>query len=161
TFPVRVMKLLGAKNIIICSAAGGLNPAYKAGDLMIINDHINLTGDNPLIGKNDDTMGPRFPDQHNVYDKSLIGKAVQIAIANKITCHQGVYAGISGPTLETPAEYRYLRIAGGDAVGMSTVPEVIVANHMGMKIFGICVITNEGNAEVASVTTHEEVLKAA
>jgi purine-nucleoside phosphorylase len=143
TFPVRVMKILGANSIIICSAAGGLNPDYKTGDLMIINDHINLTGDNPLRGQNDDTLGPRFPDQHNVYDKNLIAQATQIANSHKITCHAGVYAGIAGPTLETPAEYRYLRIAGGDAVGMSTVPEVIVANHMGMKIFALCVITNK------------------
>ena len=160
-FPVRVIKFCGAKTLIVTNAAGGLNPIIKVGELMIINDHINLQPDNPLLGKNFDELGPRFPDQHAVYNKQMIAQARAIAKANNIICHEGVYVGVPGPTFETPAEYRYFRLCGGDAIGMSTVPEVVAANHMGMKIFGISVITDEGNPEVAVKISHEEVVRAA
>ncbi|MEP7128165.1 MAG: purine-nucleoside phosphorylase [Chitinophagales bacterium] len=161
TFPIRVMKLLGAESILITNASGGLNPDIKIGELMIVTDHINLNSDNPLRGENIETLGPRFPDQHAMYDKRYIEKALFIAQKHKITCHQGVYVGVTGPNFESPAEYRYMRIIGGDAVGMSTVPEVIVANHMGMKIFCISVICDEGNPEVPVSVTHQEVVNAA
>jgi purine-nucleoside phosphorylase len=161
TFPVRVMKYLGAQTIIISNAAGGLNPAYKVGDLMIIRDHINLVSDHPLRGKNDDSIGPRFPDQHQLYDKNLIQKALNIAKSNNIVCHSGVYVGVTGPTFETPAEYKYMHIIGGDAVGMSTIPEVMVANHMSMRIFAISVISDEGNPPEPVEVSHDEVVKAA
>ncbi len=160
-FPIRVLKFCGAKTAIITNASGGLNPAIKVGELMIINDHINLQPDNPLLGKNFDELGPRFPDQHNVYDKKLIECARSIAKRNNIVCHEGVYVGVPGPTFETPAEYRYMRIIGGDAVGMSTVPEVIAANHLGMKIFGISVICDEGNPPTPQRISHDEVIRAA
>jgi purine-nucleoside phosphorylase len=161
TFPVRVINALGAKNLFITNASGGLNPEFKTGDLMIVKDHINLNVDHPLRGKNEDSLGPRFPDQHQVYDATLISKALEIAAKNNIICHTGVYVGVTGPTFETPAEYRYLRMIGGDAVGMSTVTEAIVANHCGMRIFCISVITNEGNAPELSIISHEEVINAA
>ncbi len=160
-FPTRVMKACGANTLIVTNAAGGLNPAIKVGELMIINDHINLQPENPLLGKNHDALGPRFPDQHAVYDKVLIEKAKSIAKKNNITCHEGVYVGVPGPTFETPAEYKYMRIIGGDAVGMSTVPEVIVGNHAGMKIFGVSVITDEGNPITPQKISHQEVVAAA
>lgn len=161
TFPVRVLKFLGVKTLFITNASGGLNPKIKVGELMIVNDHINLQPEHPLRGKNDESMGPRFPDQHAAYDKELISQALQIAEKNKIKCHTGVYVGVQGPTFETPAEYRYMHIIGGDAVGMSTVPEVIVARHMGMIVFAISVICDEGNPEVAVKVTHDDVIKAA
>lgn len=161
TFPIRVMKYLGANAIIISNASGGLNPKIKVGDLMILRDHINLVSDHPLRGHNDESIGPRFPDQHQLYDKQLIAKAQDIANQNHIVCHQGVYVGVTGPTFETPAEYKFMHIIGGDAVGMSTVPEVMVANHMGMRIFAISVISDEGNPEVPIQITHDEVVKAA
>jgi purine-nucleoside phosphorylase len=161
TFPVRVMKYLGANSIVISNASGGLNPDYKVGDLMIIRDHINLVSDHPLRGKNDEKIGPRFPDQHKVYDVELIQKALNIAKQHSTVCHTGVYVGVTGPTFETPAEYKYMRIIGGDAVGMSTVPEVMVAVHMGIKIFAISVISDEGNPPVPIQVSHEDVLKAA
>lgn len=161
TFPVRVMKFLGAHTIIISNASGGLNPSYKVGDLMILRDHINLVSDHPLRGKNDESIGPRFPDQHQLYNKELIQKALQIAAKHHITCHSGVYVGVTGPTFETPAEYKFMHIIGGDAVGMSTVPEVMVANHMGMRIFAISVISDEGNPPVPVQVSHDEVVKAA
>lgn len=161
TFPIRVMKLLGAKTIFITNAAGGLNPAIRIGELMVVTDHINLNSENPLRGPNAETLGPRFPDQHAMYNRQLIELALAGAKKHGITCHKGVYVGVTGPNFESPAEYRYMRIIGGDAVGMSTVPEVIVANHMGMKIFCISVICDEGNPATPVSVTHDEVVKAA
>ncbi|MFN4881233.1 MAG: purine-nucleoside phosphorylase [Bacteroidota bacterium] len=161
TFPVRVMKYLGADTIFISNASGGLNPKYKVGDLMIIRDHINLVSDHPLRGPNDESIGPRFPDQHKLYDKSLISRATVIAQQHQITCHSGVYVGVTGPTFETPAEYKFMHIIGGDAVGMSTVPEVMVANHMSMRIFAISVISDEGNPPEPIQVSHDEVVRAA
>ena len=161
TFPIRVMKQLGAQTIIITNASGGLNPEIKAGELMIVTDHINLNSDNPLRGRNSGELGPRFPDQHAVYDKALIEKASEIASEHHIKLHRGVYVGVPGPTFETPSEYRYMRLIGGDAVGMSTVPEVIVANQMGMRIFCISAIADEGNPSVPQKISHHEVVQAA
>lgn len=161
SFPVRVMKYIGVETLLLTNASGGLNPAIKVGELMVITDHINLQIDNPLIGKNEEELGPRFPDQHAVYDKELIQQALDIAAANKIICHKGVYVSTPGPTFETPAEYRFMRIIGGDAVGMSTVPEAITARHMNMRVFGMSVITDEGNPESPVKVTHEEVIRAA
>jgi purine-nucleoside phosphorylase len=148
TFPVRVMKMLGIETLLVSNASGALNPDFKKGDLMVIEDHINLQPENPLIGRNDDELGPRFPDMSQAYRRDMIKKALEIADKNNITCRKGVYVAVTGPNLETKAEYRYLRIIGGDAVGMSTVPEVIVANHMGLPVFAISVITDEGYTEV-------------
>ncbi|MEK6646429.1 MAG: purine-nucleoside phosphorylase [Candidatus Firestonebacteria bacterium] len=144
TFPVRVMRALGTKYLIVSNAAGGLNPQYTPGDLMIISDHISLLmWDNPLIGHNDEKLGPRYPDMCEPYSKELLKLAEKIAIENKIKYHKGVYVGVTGPSLETAAEYRFLRLIGADAVGMSTVPEVVVAVHCGLKVLGISVITDE------------------
>jgi len=142
TFPVRVMKLLGIKQLFVSNAAGGLNPDFGIADLMIINDHINLQPDNPLTGANYDELGPRFPDMSQPYSHSLLDKGLKIAEKMDINIHQGVYVVVPGPNLETPAEYRYLRTIGADAVGMSTVPEVIVARHMGIPCFAVSVITD-------------------
>lgn len=161
TFPVRVMKFLGADTIFISNASGGLNPKYKVGDLMILRDHINLVSDHPLRGRNDESIGPRFPDQHKLYNKDLIQQAMNIAQKQSITCHSGIYVGVTGPTFETPAEYKFMHIIGGDAVGMSTVPEVMVANHMGMRIFAISVISDEGNPPEPVQVSHDEVVRAA
>jgi purine-nucleoside phosphorylase len=143
TFPVRVMKLLGIRNLLVSNAAGGINETFRVGDLMIIRDHINMMP-NPLIGPNDGHFGPRFPDMTRAYDRELIGRAEAIAAAHGIALRQGVYVGLTGPSFETPAEYAFYGRAGGDAVGMSTVPEVIVARHAGIRVFGMSVITNEG-----------------
>lgn len=143
-FPVRVMKMLGIQKLFISNAAGSLNASIKKGDLMIITDHINLQPSNPLIGYNEYELGPRFPDPLHAYDKTLIAKALNIAKEKSISCKSGVYVSVPGPILETPAEYNYLHIIGGDAVGMSTVPEVIAAIHMGLPVFAISVITDEG-----------------
>jgi len=143
TFPLRVMKYLGVNIIIESNAAGGMNPNFKAGDLMVITDHINLIGNNPLIGPNDDKLGPRFVDMCEPYDKELIELYEKVAMRERIRIHRGVYVAVSGPNLETPAEYRFLRLIGADAVGMSTVPEVIVAKHSGLKVLGISCITDE------------------
>ncbi len=161
TFPVRVMKLLGVHTLMVSNASGGMNRNFKVGDLMLIHDHINLFPEHPLRGKNISELGPRFPDMSEPYSLALIAKAKQIAEANNIPVYSGVYIGLQGPTFETRAEYHYMNVIGGDAVGMSTVPEVIVAIHMGMKVFGISVITDIGIREDLNTITHEEVLEAA
>ena len=163
TFPVRVMKALGINTLFVSNAAGGMNPEFKIGDIMIINDHINLFPEHPLRGKNYNELGPRFPDMSEPYSHRLIADALKVAAANNIKVHQGVYVGTQGPTFETPAEYRYFRRIGGDAVGMSTVPEVIVARHSGMEVFAISVITDMGGIEGVEPekVSHEEVQKAA
>lgn len=142
TFPIRVMKMLGVKTLFISNAAGALNLSYQKGDLMIIEDHINLQPENPLVGHNDEKFGPRFPDMSEPYDQAMIEKAMNIAREENFGAHTGVYVAVSGPNLETRAEYRYLRTIGADVVGMSTVPEVIVANHMGVKVLAVSVITD-------------------
>ena len=161
TFPIRVMKMLGVETIFITNASGGLNPKINIGELCVITDHINLQPEHPLRGKNEDKLGPRFPDQHAVYDRKLIYEAMTIAKSNNIICHKGVYVGVSGPTFETPAEYKFMHLLGGDCVGMSTVPEVIVANHMSMRIFCISVICDVGNPETPQSVSHDEVVSAA
>ena len=142
TFPVRVMKALGCEVLVVSNACGGLNPQYAKGDLMLIEDHINLMGDNPLIGKNDERLGPRFPDMCRPYDPDLLALAQKVALEEKIVCHKGVFVAVPGPNLETRAEYRFLRGGGADVVGMSTVPEVIVAVHAGLRTLGVSVITD-------------------
>jgi purine-nucleoside phosphorylase len=142
TFPVRVMKALGCEMLIVSNACGGMNPQYAKGDLMLIEDHINLMGDNPLVGKNDDRLGPRFPDMCFAYDRSLLTLAQKVAREAGIACQKGVYVAVTGPNLETRAEYRFLRGIGADVVGMSTVPEVIVAAHCGLRVLGISVVTD-------------------
>jgi len=161
TFPIRVMKALGIQYLFVSNAAGSLNPDFKKGDLMVINDHINLQPESPLRGINDNDLGPRFPDMSQPYHQGLISNALKIATEEGITCHQGVYVSVTGPNLETKAEYRYLRIIGGDAVGMSTVPEVIVANHMSIPVFAISVLTDEGFPEVLLPVSLEEILATA
>jgi purine-nucleoside phosphorylase len=158
TFPVRVMKLLGIKNLIVSNASGGVNPDYKIGDLMIIADHICLIP-NPLIGENIDELGPRFPDMSESYDKKLIKLAEGIAAENNLPVKKGVYVALTGPTLETPAEYKHMRIIGGDTVGMSTAPEVIVARHMNIPCFAMSVITDLGVPGKIQKVTHEEIQK--
>jgi purine-nucleoside phosphorylase len=158
TFPVRVMKMLGIKTLLVSNASGALNPAFKKGDLMVIEDHINLQPQNPLIGRNEEELGPRFPDMSQPYRRDLIKKSLKIAAANNIICHKGVYVAVTGPNLETKAEYRYLRIIGGDSVGMSTVPEVIVANHMGLPVFAISVLTDEGYPEELEPVSIEAII---
>ncbi len=157
-FPIRVMKMMGVTSLIVSNAAGGLSPNFEIGDLMIINDHINLFPTNPLIGPNIDALGPRFPDMSETYYRKYINKALEIANNKNIKVHQGVYAGLSGPTFETPAEYKYLSIIGADAVGMSTVPEVITAHHAGIKCFGISVITDLGVEGKIQKVSHQEVM---
>lgn len=161
TFPIRVMKVLGIQKLFISNASGCLNPDYRKGDLMIIDDHINLQGENPLRGRNYDFFGPRFPDMSAPYDKSMIQLAKTIADENNIKAHIGVYVSVVGPSLETRAEYKYLRIIGADAVGMSTVPEVIVANHMNIPVFAISVITDEGFPETLKPVKLEDIVAVA
>ncbi len=161
TFPVRVMKELGVDRLFVSNAAGGMNKEFKVGDVMVICDHINLFPENPLRGRNDERMGPRFPAMTEAYSSSMIALADDIAAEEGIRLMHGVYVGTAGPTFETPAEYEYFRVIGGDAVGMSTVPEVIVANHAGMEVFGVSVITDLGGKDIKEVPTHEEVQKAA
>lgn len=156
TLPVRVMKFLGIQKLFVSNAAGGVNSNFEVGDLMIINDHINLFP-NPLIGKNISELGPRFPDMSDAYNKDLIAKAKQVANANNIKVQEGVYVGLTGPTFETPAEYKYMHAIGADAVGMSTVPEVIVARHMGIPCFAMSIITDLGVPGKIVPATHEEV----
>ena len=160
TFPVRVMYELGIKTLFVSNAAGGMNPAFSIGDLMIITDHINFFPEHPLRGKNFPT-GPRFPDMHETYDLNLVALADQIAEEKGIKVQHGVYVGVQGPTFETPAEYKMYRLLGGDAVGMSTVPEVIVAHHCGIRTFGVSVITDLGGFDVPVEVSHEEVQGAA
>lgn len=160
-YPIRVMKWLGVETLLVSNAAGGVNPSYKVGDLMIIEDHISLFAKNPLIGKNDDALGPRFPDMSEPYKKALIKKAEAIAVQFNIHLQKGVYCGVTGPTFETRAEYKMLHLMGGDAVGMSTVQEVIAAVHLGLHVFAMSVITDIGIREEQNTITHEEVLQAA
>src|SRR6056297_307178 len=160
TYPVRVMKMLGVKRLIVSNASGGVNPDYEIGDLMILNDHINLLP-NPLIGKNVDELGPRFPDMSEPYDHILIEKAKRIVKKNSLKVQVGCYVATTGPTFETPKEYQYFRIIGGDTVGMSTVPEIIVARQMGIPCFAISIITDLGVPGKIVQVTHEEVQKVA
>lgn len=161
TFPVRVFKAMGVKTLFVSNAAGGMNPDFKVGDIMIITDHINLFPEHPLRGKNHEELGTRFPDMSEAYSPRLIAKANEIAERLGIKVQHGVYVGTSGPTFETPAEYRYFRRIGGDAVGMSTVPEVIVARHGEMEVFAISVITDLGVEGIVEKCSHEDVQKAA
>jgi purine-nucleoside phosphorylase len=161
TFPVRVMKFIGIEQLFISNASGGLRNDQKISDLMILKDHINLLPDNPLRGKNDNKLGPRFPDMSDPYDKELINKALEIAVHHNINVHTGVYAAVPGPNLETPAEYRYLAAIGADAVGMSTIPENLVARQMGIPCFAISVITDLGVDGKIKKVTLEEVIEAA
>jgi purine-nucleoside phosphorylase len=160
-FPIRVMKLLGVETILMSNAAGGVNLNFKVGDLMIITDHISFATKNPLIGINDDRLGTRFPDMSEPYKKSLIQKAKEIASQHNIILKEGVYFAVTGPTFETRAEYKMIHLLGGDAVGMSTVPETIAAVHAGMSVFAMSVITDIGIREDDNIITHEEVLEAA
>lgn len=160
TFPIRVMYELGVKTLFVSNASGGMNPEFRIGDLMIIDDHINLFPEHPLRGKNFPT-GPRFPDMHESYDKRMRDEADAIAREKGIRVMHGVYVGVQGPTFETPAEYRMYHLLGGDAVGMSTVPEVIVARQCGIRVFGISVITDLGGFDVPVEVSHEEVQQAA
>jgi purine-nucleoside phosphorylase len=160
TFPVRVLKYLGINCLFLSNAAGGVNPSFQIGDIMIITDHIHLQP-SPLIGPNDERIGPRFPDMGEAYDKYLVKKALLIAEAHKIRIHKGIYLSTSGPTFETPAEYKFFRIAGADAVGMSTTPEVIIARHMGLPCFAVSIITDLGVEGKIEYTTHESVQKEA
>lgn len=164
TFPIRVMHFLGVKTLILTNAAGGVNKGYRAGDIMLMNDHINfvgMAGNHPLYGPNDDTFGPRFPGMSQAYDRSLRQLAKMSAEKTGIPMHEGVYACVSGPSFETPAEVRMIRALGGDAVGMSTVPEVTVARHMGMRVLGFSAITNAGIDQIDTEfdANHEEVLE--
>jgi purine-nucleoside phosphorylase len=161
TFPIRVMIALGVNRLILSNASGGMNPSYQIGDIVIINDHINLLPSNPLIGKNYDELGPRFPDMSEPYEPEMIAKAKSIADRLGYRSHTGVYAAVSGPCFETPAEYRYLRAIGADIVGMSTVPEVIVGRHANIPCFAISIVTDLGGFEVAQKVSHEEVLQVA
>ncbi|MDX9909446.1 MAG: purine-nucleoside phosphorylase [Mariniphaga sp.] len=161
TFPVRAMKHAGVKNLFVSNASGGLNPEWKVGDIVNITDHINFFPEHPLRGKNDNNLGPRFPDMSCAYDKGLRNKARLIALENNINLREGVYVGVQGPTFETPAEYKMFRLFGADIVGMSTVPEVIVARHSEMKVFGISIITDSGVPDEIVEISHEEVLKVA
>ncbi len=160
-FPIRVMKQLGISHLLLSNACGGVNETYEIGDIMIINDHINLFGDNPLMGPNVDELGTRFPDMSEAYEKSMISKAHAIAKHNGINVQEGVYAGVSGPCLETPAEYKYVRIIGADVVGMSTVPEVIAARHMGIPCFACSIISDLGVEGKIVEVTHTDVQEVA
>lgn len=161
TFPVRVMKHLGAQTLLVSNACGGMNPLFAPGDIMIISDHINLFGDNPLIGYNDNQLGPRFPDMSEPYSSELIGLAEQIALEEKMRVQKGVYVGVAGPNLETRAEYRFLRTLGADVVGMSTIPEVIVAVHSSLRVLGLSVITDACFPDALKPVNIKEILKIA
>ncbi|WP_340113740.1 purine-nucleoside phosphorylase [Maribellus mangrovi] len=161
TFPVRVMKYVGVSHLFVSNASGGLNPDWKVGEIVVINDHINFFPEHPLRGNNNNELGPRFPDMSKCYDKRLRNKAKLIALEHNIDVKEGIYVGVSGPTFETPAEYKMFRILGGDVVGMSTVPEVIVAVHMDMKVFGISIVTDSGVPGEIVEISHEEVQEVA
>lgn len=161
TFPVRVMKYLGVTKLIVSNASGGVNPNYEVGSIVLIKDHINMMPEHPLRGKNDERFGPRFVNMSEPYSRNLIAKAKEIATQNSIEVHDGVYLGLQGPTFETLSEYRMVKILGADCVGMSTVPEVIVARHMELEVFGLSVITDMGDEENIEEVNHAEVLKAA
>jgi len=161
TFPIRIMKKMGINTLLISNASGGMNPLFRKGDLMIIEDHINLLGTNPLIGQNLDKFGPRFPDMSEPYSKRLIALAEKVALENRIKVQKGVFIAVPGPSLETRAEYRFLRATGADVVGMSTVPEVIVANHQSMEVLGISVITDECFPEALEPVNVEEIIRVA
>ncbi len=161
TFPIRVMKYLGVEKLIVSNASGGVNPNFEVGDIMLINDHINMMPQHPLRGENDDRFGQRFLDMHEPYDLKMLAKMEKIALKNDIKVHKGVYLALQGPTFETPAEYKMVRIIGADAVGMSTVPEVIVAKHMEMKCLGISIITDLGIEGHIEEVSHEAVQIAA
>ncbi len=157
TYPVRVMKLMGIRRLVVSNAAGGINPAHRIGDIMIINDHINMIPEHPLRGKNIDELGPRFVDMKDAYNPAMIRRAKEIAAENGIEVCEGVYLALQGPTFETQAEYLMVSRLGGDAVGMSTVPEVIVARHMGIEVFGVSIITDLGLPGKMANVSHEEV----
>lgn len=161
TFPVRVMKMLGIHHLFVSNASGGINPSFEIGDLMVITDHINLFPENPLRGANIDEFGTRFPDMSEAYNKSLIKKAEEVAAENNIKIKKGIYAGMTGPTFETPAEYTFARVSGADSVGMSTVPEVIIARHMKLPVFGVSIITDIDIPGNPVIISHEEVQKVA
>ncbi len=161
TYPVRVMKFLGVKTLLVSNACGGMNPLYRRGDIMLIVDHINLLGDNPLIGKNENELGPRFPDMSEPYNFELLKLAEEVALNNRIKVQKGVYVAVPGPNLETRAEYRFLRNIGADVVGMSTIPENIAANHMGMKVLGISIVTDECFPDSLKPALLEEIIAAA
>jgi purine-nucleoside phosphorylase len=160
-YPIRVMKQLGVETLLLSNAAGGVNPSFNVGDIMIIKDHVSFFTPNPLIGKNIEEFGPRFPDMSEPYKKSLIQKAKAIASKHAFDVKEGVYVAVTGPTFETRAEYKFIHVLGGDVVGMSTVQEAIVANHMGMQVFAMSVVTDLGIREEENIITHEEVLAAA
>lgn len=161
TFPIRVMKFLGIQKLIVSNASGGVNPNYKVGSIVLIKDHINFFPEHPLRGKNDNRFGPRFVNMSEPYSKNMIQEAINIGKINNIELHTGVYLGLQGPTFETISEYKMVKILGADCVGMSTVPEVIVARHLNLETFGISVITDMGNEESIETISHEEVLEAA
>ncbi|WP_338407960.1 purine-nucleoside phosphorylase [uncultured Flavobacterium sp.] len=161
TFPVRVMKFLGVEKLIVSNASGGVNPSYKVGSIVILKDHINIAPEHPLRGKNDERFGPRFLNMSEPYSRKMIVKAKELAQNLNITVQDGIYLGLQGPTFETLAEYKMVKILGADCVGMSTVPEVIVARHMDMEVFGISVITDMGDEENIETVSHDEVLEAA
>jgi purine-nucleoside phosphorylase len=161
TFPVRVMKYLGVEKLIVSNASGGVNPIYKVGDVVIINDHINMMPEHPLRGKNEDRFGPRFVNMSEPYSKNMISKAKELAQKMNIEVKEGIYLGLQGPTFETLSEYRMVKKLGADCVGMSTVPEVIVARHMNMECFGLSIITDMGDEDNIETVSHDEVLEAA
>jgi purine-nucleoside phosphorylase len=160
-FPVRVMKCLGVETLVITSAVGGLDPLYREGDLVAVVDHINLMGDNPLIGPNDESLGPRFPDMSEPYDRALAELAVGAALKEGITLHRGVFVAVAGPNLETRAEYRFLRMIGADVVGMSLVPENLVAVHAGLRVLGLCVVTDMGLPDALKPADIQRILRTA
>src|SRR5699024_1990229 len=160
-FPVRVLHALSADTMIVSNACGGMHPHYRSGDIMLISDHINMLGDNPLIGPNDEELGPRFPDMSDPYSERLQRIAEQVALDNAIKMHKGIYLALSGPAMETRAEYRFLRMIGADVVGMSTVPEVIAAVHMGMEVLGISAVTDECFPDALEPINVEKVMEAA